>query len=698
MSASRLTLTNRRRLAPPDPLATAADDELRAHVQRALAAHYELDCEIGRGGMGIVYRARDRRLKRTVAIKVLPPELAFRSEIRSRFLREAETAAQLSHPHIVPIYTVDEQEQLVFFVMAYVAGDNLAKRLHERGVLTIDETRRILRDVADALAYAHERGVVHRDIKPDNILLDASTGRPMVTDFGIARAMDSTGDSRLTATGMAIGTPAYMSPEQAAGEREIDGRSDLYSVGILGYQMLTGEPPFSASSTPAMLVKHISERPIPVEQRRADVPTDLARSIMMLLEKEPANRFPDASALVAALESRSAPAPRAPAPASPSARPAEPASAAALPPSMASSGMGAGASAFAQPQPSYAPMAFASPANALSVAGVSGEDLRRWEAPPVQQFRRKIAPYLFVNAVIVLFAVFGSSDFFPITVIWSIYIALKYAKLWSDGYDWRDVFRQPRDRELMEVIEEAAEHVRALFDSGTRARLREQRTQRKLAARMAPPAPSGFAAGNYAASAAGRSYAASQIAGPQGERVRQALADRDEILRRLNDLPKAQREQLGDVGRSASALADKVQGLALAYEELARQDLGSAREQLEREITTLENAANPLERGSEDRVRRLAYLKRQRRALVDAGQRKESVAAKLETCAIALQNMRFDLLRLGATPQSHQHITELANNAIKLTENVDDALFVADQMGRLGGERNADARRAGERG
>ena len=143
MSASRLTLTNRRRLAPPDPLATAADDELRAHVQRALAAHYELDCEIGRGGMGIVYRARDRRLK------VLPPELAFRSEIRSRFLREAETAAQLSHPHIVPIYTVDEQEQLVFFVMAYVAGDNLAKRLHERGVLTIDETRRILRDVAD---------------------------------------------------------------------------------------------------------------------------------------------------------------------------------------------------------------------------------------------------------------------------------------------------------------------------------------------------------------------------------------------------------------------------------------------------------------------------------------------------------------------------------------------------------------------
>jgi len=691
MSASRLTLTNRRRLAPPDPLATAADDELRAHVQRALAAHYELDCEIGRGGMGIVYRARDRRLKRTVAIKVLPPELAFRSEIRSRFLREAETAAQLSHPNIVPIYTVDEQEQLVFFVMAYVAGDNLAKRLHERGVLTIDETRRVLRDVADALAYAHERGVVHRDIKPDNILLDASTGRPLVTDFGIARAMDSTGDSRLTATGMAIGTPAYMSPEQAAGEREIDGRSDLYSLGILGYQMLTGEPPFTASSTPAMLVKHISERPVPVEQRRADVPTDLGRCIMMLLEKEPANRFPNATALVAALDTRSAPAPRVAAPSSPA-----PSRAAAA--STASPSASVGASAFAQPAPSYAPMPFAGVAHPLATAGASGEDLRRWEAPPVVQFRRKIAPYLFVNGVIVLFALFGSSDFFPITVIWSIYVALKYAKLWSDGYDWRDVFRQPRDRELMEVIEEAAEHVRALFDSGTRARLREQRTQRKLAARMAPPAPSGFAAGSYASSPAGRSYAASQIAGPQGDRVRQALADRDEILRRLNDLPKSQREQLGDVGRSASALADKVQGLALAYEELARQDFGAAREQLEREITTLENAANPLERGSEDRVRRLAYLKRQRRALVDAGQRKENLAAKLETCAIALQNMRFDLLRLGASPQAQQHITALANQAIKLTENVDDALFVADQMGRLGSEQTVDSRRAGERG
>src|SRR5215217_1178921 len=251
--------------------------------------------------MGVVYRGKDRRLKRTVAIKVLPPELAFRSEIKTRFLREAETAAQLNHPNIVDIYAVDELENIVFFVMAYITGDNLAKRLHHHGTLSIEETRRTLRDVADALAYAHERGVIHRDIKPDNILIDQQSGRPMVTDFGIARAI-SEGDSRLTATGIAIGTPTYMSPEQAAGERTIDGRSDLYSLGILGYQMLTGEPPFVANSTPAILVKHISERPIPVEQRRADVPQDLARVIMILLEKDPAHRIASANAVVSALD------------------------------------------------------------------------------------------------------------------------------------------------------------------------------------------------------------------------------------------------------------------------------------------------------------------------------------------------------------------------------------------------------------
>ncbi|MEO8623069.1 MAG: serine/threonine-protein kinase, partial [bacterium] len=584
---------------------------------------------------------------------------------------------------------VDEQAGLVFFVMAYISGDNLAKRLHERGVLTTDETRKILRDVADALAYAHECGVVHRDIKPDNILLDAVTGRPMVTDFGIARAMDSGGDSRLTATGMAIGTPAYMSPEQAAGDRQIDGRSDLYSLGILGYQMLTGEPPFTAGSTPAMLVKHISERPIPVQQRRADVPADLANSVMMLLEKDPAHRYQKASDLVTALDSRTSLAQRAPE--LPPLASAQNPRATDYPPRagdypVRGNDYAPSLADRSYQQPSYPQGNRAS----LEHHQPTGDDLRRWEAPPVVAFRRKIAPYLFVNGVIVLFAVVGSKDLLSLSVLWSIYIAFKYAKLWSEGYDWRDVFKQPRDREVMEVIEEAAEWMRAIFDPRARARLRVQREQRKLAARMAPPI-----IGNRSV---GPSFSAPIADGALADRVRQAFSDRDEIFRRMDSLgtalPASQREE---VSRSAMALADKVQSLAMALDETARMDVRSARSQLEAEISTLENAANPLERGSEDRVRRLAYLKRQRRALVDADQRRESLAGKIDTCALALQNMRFDLMRLGASPQMHQHITGLANQAMRLAENVDEAMFVADEIGRLG-RTTPNPKRAPERG
>src|SRR5688500_4408875 len=269
--------------------------------------------------MGIVYKAKDRRLKRHVAIKLLPPELAYRSEIRSRFLREAETAAQLSHPHIVPIYSVDEVDGLVYFVMSCIEGDNLGKRIHDRGPLPIEDVRRILAEVADALAYAHARGVVHRDIKPDNILLDRDEDRALVTDFGIARAIIEGSDARLTATGMAIGTPAYMSPEQSAGDREIDGRSDLYSLGVVAYQMLAGELPFQATSTPAMLVKHLSERPVPIDQRRPDCPPDLATIVMRLLEKEPSNRFASASELEGTLRGEI---PLPPLPSAVSARPA----------------------------------------------------------------------------------------------------------------------------------------------------------------------------------------------------------------------------------------------------------------------------------------------------------------------------------------------------------------------------------------
>ncbi|HTN86617.1 MAG TPA: serine/threonine-protein kinase, partial [Sorangium sp.] len=276
-------------------------EPLDDRVVAAIGSHYELEAEIGRGGMSVVYSARDRRLNRPVAIKVLPPELAYDPAIRTRFTREAQTSAQLSHAHIVPIYDVGERDGLAYFVMAIVTGGNLASLLAREPRQQIEETRRLLREICDALAYAHQRGVVHRDIKPDNILLDAESGRAIVTDFGIARAMEAGG--RLTATGIAVGTPAYMSPEQAVGEREVDGRSDIYSLGVLAYQMLTGRVPFTGGNSMALLLKHLTERPRPITDLRPDVPRALAEAIDRALMKDREDRWPTAADFREALSS-----------------------------------------------------------------------------------------------------------------------------------------------------------------------------------------------------------------------------------------------------------------------------------------------------------------------------------------------------------------------------------------------------------
>lgn len=633
-----------------------------------LSPHYELDTEIGRGGMGVVYRAKDRRLKRIVAIKVLPPELAFRSEIKTRFLREAEMAAQLNHPNIVDIYAVDEAEGIVYFVMAYITGDNLAKRLHDHGALSVDETRRTIRDVADALAYAHERGVIHRDIKPDNIIIDSGSGRPMVTDFGIARAV-SEGDSRLTATGIAIGTPTYMSPEQAAGERTVDGRSDLYSLGILGYQMLCGEPPFIANSTPAILVKHISERPTPIEQRRADVPLDLASVIMTLLEKDPANRFPNANAVVQALDTGRIPT-------------------AERPVYTAPANLSVGSSASPQrTSNSYGSYSGAATNELYASVSPTPEEYRRWNAEPVVKFRRKLAPYFFVNAVIVIASIFGQGSFFGFTVLWSIFLAFKYAKLWADGYDWRDVFHQPRDRDLIDVADDFVTYLRALLDRNQRHALREQRRAQAIARR------SGGVVQPQLGGAAPMGGDITAAAGAYADRVRRAEADRVEIIRLLERMPGADRSRIPDVGRSAEALSDKVKYLAVAMADLERSMSANGSDALEAEIARLENAANPLDSaGSDERVRRLAKLKRDRRAVADISNRRNALAAKLDTCVVALQNIKLDLIRLNAGSQTPQHITSLAMDALNLADSVDTALYVSDEMrgtGTRGASRQA---------
>ena len=649
----------------PETSANAQDPALRELLDRTLSASYEIDREIGRGGMGVVYRAKDRRLKRTVAIKLLPPELAFRSEIKSRFLREAETAAQLSHPNIVPIYSVDEREGLVFFVMACIEGRTVAKQLHDEGRLTPSDTRRLLREVADALSYAHGRGVIHRDIKPDNILIDAESGRAMVTDFGIARAVQEGADSRLTATGMAIGTPTYMSPEQAVGERAIDGRSDLYSLGVVAYQMLAGEPPFTAQSTPALLMKQLTELPVPINERRPDVPADLAAVVMTLLEKEPERRFPNANTLVLALDgTQSVPMPT-------------PVPPRAAPPRTGVTGQAGAPPAWGAPYP------LASQPHGGGVEGPyhpSTDDLARWMAPQVQKFRKQFASWASVSAVVVVAAIFTGVDLLFIPVVWGIFMAANYAKLWTSGYDWRDVFRQSRDRQLLDVAQETADEVAAVFDASRRDRVRARRQAR----RSQPLFPATGA------------EAAPQLAAPidrarLGERagvVQQAESDRAEILRRVDALPKKERAIVSDVGSSAEALYRRIQSLAVALANLERGSAPDARTQLEAQISELEAQANPLDRAaSEDRVRRLAFLKRQRSALADEGRRRTELAAKLESCSLALGNMRLDVARLGAgavSPTMDQ-ITVLTERARSLADDVDALVYAQDEVGRIVG-------------
>ena len=269
-------------------------DDLFRHVAALLAKDYLIEAEIGRGGMAVVYRGIERHQSRRVAIKVLPPQLAFNPIVRERFLREARIAAALDHPGIVPIYMAASAGDIAYFVMRLVEGESLAQRLAREHMLSIDDTRLVLSSVADVLDFAHAAGVVHRDVKPDNIMLEAATGRAVVTDFGIARTWQ--GDATLTDTGVAVGTPSYMSPEQAIGERQVDARSDVYSLGVVGYQMIAGELPFSANNTPALLTKHVSETPRPLRDLRRDVPAALANTIAVAMAKNADERWPSAAA------------------------------------------------------------------------------------------------------------------------------------------------------------------------------------------------------------------------------------------------------------------------------------------------------------------------------------------------------------------------------------------------------------------
>jgi serine/threonine protein kinase len=252
-------------------------DPLRDLLQARLGAQYEIERLLGQGGMGSVYLARDKTLDRPVAIKVIGGDVTTNAQLRERFLLEARTVAKMRHPNLVAVYSAGDADGLLYFVMEYVPGESLRDLLTREGKVEKGRAERILHEMSLALDYAHANGIVHRDVKPENILLDRDTGRAMLTDFGVARALE--GDGRMTGTGLILGSPRYMSPEQASGETTLDGRSDLYSLALVGYEMFTGKPVVESGNIAGMLVKHLTETPKPLAEAVVDVPEGAATAI-----------------------------------------------------------------------------------------------------------------------------------------------------------------------------------------------------------------------------------------------------------------------------------------------------------------------------------------------------------------------------------------------------------------------------------
>jgi serine/threonine-protein kinase len=631
-------------------VAEAADRSLSGRLSQALGASYTVEGEIGRGGMGVVYHARDERLKRQVAIKVLPPELAFREEIRIRFLREAETAARVSHPHVVPIHSVGEgPDGLVYFVMAFVDGEPLSERLKRRGRLAPEEARRILMETADALGAAHALGVIHRDVKPDNILLEGSRGRVVVTDFGIAKALSSTSSGALTGTGVAIGTPHYMSPEQAAGDREIDGRSDLYSLGVVGFQMLVGELPFTAPTVPGLLMKHITEQAPLITDRRPDCPEDLAACVMRCLEKEPEARWPTADALRRALESRSAPAYRAPL-----RRPGGTGLLRQPPPAArrrdtarqggpAGAGAGAGAGGlFPVPRSPDVPRRSRRGSRREQPAVPSSG-----EPDIVRRTRSTFVTWASVfSGVVVLNVLNGGHVSWAIVGvgIWGAFGVLpRFWRLWEAGYSWRDVFNRPA----------APDAAQARVGGGT--------------PRIGPLLP-----------------VTAEEFGRQVDAIHQARSDRQAILKIVEKLPASERQMLPDVVDTVDKLVARAEGLARALHTMSAGVDGGAVPRLDDKIQVLRRQPE-----SAERERHLTLLQRQRQALTELLGRQQTIEEQVESCVLAMQNVRFDLLRLKSAGVAAvlSDLTQATQQARALSRDVDHAIAAAGEIREILGDR-----------
>jgi len=523
------------------------DSELYTRLAHGLGDGYELRELLGRGGFAVVFAAFDLGLKRDVAVKVLRPELAVEPVMRQRFRREAEAVARLRHPHIVPIYSVGESEGVVWYVMPLVGGPSLKLHLERVGRLAIPDARRMLSEAAAALGVAHRAGIVHRDIKPDNILLDGPESLVLLTDFGIAKALGARGQT-LTQTGIVIGTPQYMSPEQASGEKT-DARSDVYSLGVVAYQLLTGELPFEAATVAALLVKQLVTEAPSVLRKRPDCPSDLAAAVTRCLAKEPAQRWGSVEDFLHAI---------APPPATVEAR--------------RSGGVGA-------------------------VAGF---------ASPLARFRRTaLTALLAIVALAVVDLVRGHVLLAPLgALVAAFLIAVRYGRLWTAGYTWRDVV------------------ARVSPSAGSRSPL--------------PLDSAEF--------------------GPHESAIQQARAERAAMRVQLERVPRAGRARFEVAVRSADGLLAQAGALARQLYALERQ-IEPGPEEIERRVAATEG-----EPPSPGRAQRLAVLERRRDTVRALAVRRDQSAEALTRTLTTLARLRAAVER---GPEEIQQVVSEANACLE---------------------------------
>lgn len=625
------------------------DQSIAARLAEAVKDSFTLEGEIGRGGMGVVFSAQDLNLQRRVAIKVLPPDLAFREDIRQRFEQEAQVAARLQHPHIVPIHAVGSNGNLVYFIMGFVDGESLGQRLRRRKQLPVEEARRIMKETADALGMAHSQGIIHRDIKPDNILLEGTRRRVMVTDFGIAKALTESG-SGLTGTGVAIGTPTYMSPEQAAGEGKIDARSDLYSLGVVAYEMITGSPPFKAPTVPGILVKQITEPAPDILKRRPECPNELASTIHRALEKDPEDRWPTAEALRRALESRSS------GPYKPRRSSAPRRSSTSRLPSRDSTSRRGRLESKRPPPDREGKRDREVGAKSRSKNREALARRKRGQETPEKQkdesgetkivrtFRGQFASYVSVNGCLMLINVMtglGDPWFLIPAGIWGIGIASSYGKLWSAGYSWRDVIYRPP----------AADSIAS--GGATFAAARK-------VLKMPEPSTEEFG----------------QLVG----QMRQMQKDRDAIVQIHGKLDAAEKGMLPDVIETVDRLYKRAVELCTTLQQMDEGIETSVLSDLEKRIDRARTEAA----GDDDSeaARHLSLLERQHSSLKELASRKNSVEDRFQSCVLAVQTMRFDMLRLRSAGVESvlSDLTRATQQAQALSIDINAAIGAAGEI------------------